>query len=37
MPEPSLQLSVIMFTDIVGFTKLMGEEEEKEFELLESK
>ena len=34
MPEPSRQLAAIMFTDIVGYTKLMGEDEEKAFELL---
>jgi class 3 adenylate cyclase len=28
MPEPSRQLAAIMFTDIVGYTKLMGEDEE---------
>jgi len=30
----SRQLAAIMFTDIVGYTKLMGEDEEKAFELL---
>ena len=30
----SRQLAVIMFTDIVGYTKLMGEDEQKAFELL---
>ncbi len=34
MPEHSRQLAAIMFTDIVGYTKLMGEDEEKAFELL---
>ena len=34
MPEQSRQLAAIMFTDIVGYTKLMGEDEEKAFELL---
>ncbi len=34
MPEPSRQLAAIMFTDIVGYTKLMGEDEEKAFALL---
>jgi len=29
------QLAVIMFTDIVGYTALMGKDEEKAFELLE--
>jgi len=36
MPEPSRQLAAIMFTDIAGYTKLMGEDEEKAFELLET-
>ncbi len=35
MPEQSRQLAAIMFTDIVGYTALMGEDEEKAFELLE--
>lgn len=30
----SRQLASIMFTDIVGYTKLMGEDEQKAFELL---
>ena len=30
----SRQLAAIMFTDIVGYTRLMGEDEEKAFELL---
>ena len=30
----SRQLAAIMFTDIVGYTKLMGEDEQKVFELL---
>jgi len=34
MPARSRQLAAIMFTDIVGYTKLMGEDEEKAFELL---
>ncbi len=33
MPE-SRQLAAIMFTDIVGYTALMGDDEEKGFELL---
>jgi hypothetical protein len=30
----SRQLAAIMFTDIVGYTALMGEDEQKVFELL---
>ncbi len=30
----SRQLAVIMFTDIVGYTTLMGNDEHKAFELL---
>ena len=30
----SRQLAAIMFTDIVGYTALMGDDEEKAFELL---
>ncbi len=32
MPQ-SRQLAAIMFTDIVGYTALMGEDEQKAFEL----
>jgi len=28
------KLAAIMFTDIVGYTKLMGEDEERAFQLL---
>ena len=31
----SRQLAAIMFTDIVGYTALMGRDEQKAFELLE--
>jgi len=31
----SRQLAAIMFTDIVGYTKLMGEDEQRAFELLD--
>jgi len=34
MPAQSRQLAAIMFTDIVGYTKLMGEDEQAAFELL---
>src|SRR5215510_2871539 len=34
MPEPTRQLAAIMFTDIVGYTALMGDDEEKAFALL---
>jgi len=33
--SPSRQLAAIMFTDIVGFTALMGSDEKKTFEILE--
>ncbi len=33
MPQ-SRQLAAIMFTDIVGYTALMGDDEDKAFELL---
>jgi len=35
MPEPSRQLAAIMFTDIVGYTALMGSDEQKAMQLLE--
>ena len=34
MPEPSRQLAAIMFTDIVGYTKLMGKDSAKALELV---
>jgi class 3 adenylate cyclase len=34
MPGQSRQLAAIMFTDIVGYTALMGDDEDKAFELL---
>ena len=34
MPQTPL-LAAIMFTDIVGYTALMGNDEQKAFELLE--
>jgi len=34
MAEQSRQLAAIMFTDIVGYTALMGKDENKEFDLL---
>ena len=37
MPESTHQLAAIMFTDIVGYAVLMGDNEEKAFNLLEKK
>jgi len=37
MPTQSRQLAAIMFTDIVGYTTLMGEDEQKAFEVFEKK
>ena len=34
MPEPTRQLASIMFTDIVGYTALMGSNEDKAFDML---
>ena len=34
MPEQTRQLAAIMFTDIVGYTALMGNDEQKAFDLL---
>ncbi len=36
MPQ-NRQLAAIMFTDIVGYTALMGEDEDKAFDLLNKK
>jgi len=35
MPEATHQLAAIMFTDIVGYTKLMGEDEQRAIRLLD--
>ncbi len=35
MPEQTRQLAAIMFTDIVGYTALMGRDEQKAMQLLE--
>ncbi len=34
MPKPSRQLAAIMFTDIVGYTALMGKDSAKALELV---
>jgi len=34
MPEQTRQLAAIMFTDIVGYTAFMGNDEQKAFDLL---
>lgn len=34
MSEPSRQLAAIMFTDIVGYTALMGKDSDKALELV---
>ena len=34
MPEPTRQLAAIMFTDIVGYTALMGKDSNKVLELI---
>jgi len=34
MPAQSRQLAAIMFTDIAGYAALMGDDEQKAFELL---
>jgi len=35
MPEQTRQLAAIMFTDIVGYTALMGRDEQKAFAILQ--
>ena len=35
MPEQSRHLAAIMFTDIVGYTKLMGDDEEAAIQVLD--
>src|SRR5215467_11606311 len=35
MSAPTRQLAAIMFTDIVGYTSLMGRDEQKAFEILQ--
>lgn len=37
MSNPTRQLTVIMFTDIVGFTALMGSDEHKAMSALKSR
>jgi len=34
MPETTRQLAAIMFTDIVGYTAMMGKDSEKALELI---
>lgn len=34
MPQPTRQLAAILFTDIVGYTHLMGEDEQKAMQML---
>ena len=35
MPEPTRKLAAIVFTDIVGFTKLTAEDQQKASDLLD--
>ncbi|HZJ58728.1 MAG TPA: hypothetical protein VFD24_00570 [Chitinophagaceae bacterium] len=35
MPEQTRQLAAIMFTDIVGYTALMGKDEQRAFDILQ--